>query len=156
LPSPCAWKLDLLLPLLRRQCSQRYHLIHILWSKSRPPFVRTVLRPFRPIGSVGADGNACRNKQPRDECRQMDSATRRSRSVRVLLVGMPRMLMDIVKGIIADEDDIELAGEVVSRTRLEQVATQTRTDVVVLGKNESSDNDDYRDLLYRRPRLKVL
>jgi hypothetical protein len=64
--------------------------------------------------------------------------------------------MDIVKDTIADEDDIELAGEVVSRTRLEQAATQTRPDVVVLGKNESSDNDDYRDLLYRRPRLKVL
>jgi DNA-binding NarL/FixJ family response regulator len=73
-----------------------------------------------------------------------------------LLVGMPGMLMDIVKDIIADEADIELAGEAASRTRLAQAATRARADVVVLGKNESSGDDDYRDLLYRLPRLKVL
>jgi DNA-binding NarL/FixJ family response regulator len=74
----------------------------------------------------------------------------------VLLVGMPRMLMDIVKDIISDEEDIALVGEVAGCTRLVQAATQTRADVVVLGRTGPGGNDDYRDLLYRRPRLKVL
>jgi hypothetical protein len=42
---------------------------------------------------------------------------------------MPRMLMDIVKDIIADEEDIALVGEVAGNTNLLQAATQTRADV---------------------------
>jgi DNA-binding NarL/FixJ family response regulator len=66
------------------------------------------------------------------------------------------MLMDIVKDIIADEEDIALAGEVAARTGLVQAATQARADVVVLGNTGPGGNDDYHDLLYRRPRTKVL
>jgi DNA-binding NarL/FixJ family response regulator len=66
------------------------------------------------------------------------------------------MLMDIVKDIIADEADIALVGEVAGSTNLAQAATQARADVVVLGKAGPGGNDDYRDLLYRRPRMKVL
>jgi DNA-binding NarL/FixJ family response regulator len=66
------------------------------------------------------------------------------------------MLMDIVKDIIADEEDIALVGEVADRTSLVQAATHTRADVVVLGRAGPGGNDDYRDLLYRRPRMKVL
>jgi len=66
------------------------------------------------------------------------------------------MLVDIVKDIIAPHQDIDVVGELAGRDELLQAAMQTRANVIVLGNAAQADNDDYRELLYRLPHLKIL
>jgi DNA-binding NarL/FixJ family response regulator len=69
---------------------------------------------------------------------------------------MPRMLVDIVKDVIASHEDIEVAGEIEGHTGLLAAAIQTQADVVVLREPAGSASEIYRELLHGRPRLKIL
>jgi DNA-binding NarL/FixJ family response regulator len=82
--------------------------------------------------------------------------TERSHEIRVLLAEMPRMLIDIVKSIIASQLDFALAGEISGQERLLQAAIAKRADVIVVGALMTTETSDYRDLLYRRPRTKII
>lgn len=66
------------------------------------------------------------------------------------------MLVDIIKDITASHEDIDVIGELTDHDELTQTAIRTRADVVVVGKATENGRDDYRDLLRRRPQLKVL
>jgi hypothetical protein len=66
------------------------------------------------------------------------------------------MLMDIVKSIVISQADFDLAGEIVGTDGLLQAAMDVQADVVVLGGLASAGNDNYHDLLYGRPRIKVI
>jgi hypothetical protein len=66
------------------------------------------------------------------------------------------MLADIVKNIIAPERDIDVAGEIAGHGGLLQEAARVQADFIVLGGTLASEDDDYRELLYGRPRMKIL
>jgi hypothetical protein len=78
------------------------------------------------------------------------------RRIRVLLAGMPRMLMDIVKNIVVSQEDFDLAGEISGRNGLLQAATDTQADVVVVGGFAATELKIYQDLLYGRPLLRIV
>jgi DNA-binding NarL/FixJ family response regulator len=74
--------------------------------------------------------------------------------IRVLLAGMPRMLMSIVKNIVVSQDDFELAGEIMGENGLQQAATEVQADVIILG--ALAETKDYHDLLWSNPRTKII
>lgn len=77
---------------------------------------------------------------------------------RVLLVGMPRLLVDIILPIVASEPDMSVVGQV-SRSDLFTAARHTRADIVVVGqgaKDDREEREEYTHLLLELPRLKVL
>jgi DNA-binding NarL/FixJ family response regulator len=76
--------------------------------------------------------------------------------IRVLLAEIPRILTDIIKDITASHEDIDVIGERAGFDDLTQTAIRTQADVVVVGKANGSGDDDYCELLRRRPRLKIL
>jgi len=81
--------------------------------------------------------------------------------IRVLLAGMPRMMVDIVKDSIARYDDIDVVGEVprggaAEHDRLIDAARTAKADVILMIAAELEDTPDYDCLLYKRPRLKIL
>jgi hypothetical protein len=69
---------------------------------------------------------------------------------------MPRILMDMVKNIVVSQDDFTLAGEMISRDGLVRAAADGRADVVVLRALATTEAGEYRDLLYSRPRMKII
>jgi DNA-binding NarL/FixJ family response regulator len=73
----------------------------------------------------------------------------------VLLAEMPRMLVDIIKDIIASHEDIDVIAEFAGSNDLTQAAIRTRADVIVVG-NAAGSSQDYHELLRRRPELKIL
>jgi len=76
---------------------------------------------------------------------------------RVLLAGMTRMLTDIVKGIIASQEDFHLAGEIIGQDGLLlQAATDAEVDVMVVGPLAVIGSNEYYPLLYGRPRMKIV
>jgi DNA-binding NarL/FixJ family response regulator len=76
--------------------------------------------------------------------------------IRVLLAEMPRMLIDIIKDITASHEEIDVIGEVADLNDLTRTAIRTRADVIVVGDAVGGSQDDYHELLRRRPALKIL
>lgn len=76
--------------------------------------------------------------------------------IRVLLADMPRMMRDIIRDITSSHKDIDVIAELAHRDELTKTAIRTRADVVVVGKAAGDGHEDYRDLLRKRPRLKIL
>jgi hypothetical protein len=72
--------------------------------------------------------------------------------IRVLLAGLPQMLSDILAGLLASAPDISWAEAVEPARLLDDVDTQ-RTHVVLCG---AGLERPCRDLLWSRPRLKVV
>jgi len=72
---------------------------------------------------------------------------------RVALVDLPRLLREIVERAVAGQPDMEIA-ELRAGGDLSDALRAARADVVVSGADH--DYDELRDLLDRRPRLKVL
>jgi hypothetical protein len=61
------------------------------------------------------------------------------------------MLVDIIKEIIASQEDIDVTGEIAGHSGLLKAAPQTQADIIVLGGTVARENDDYRELLLGRP-----
>jgi hypothetical protein len=66
------------------------------------------------------------------------------------------MLTDIVKGIVASQEDFDLAGEIIGQDGLLKAATDAEVDVMVVGPLVVIGSNEYRDLLYGRPRMKIV
>jgi type IV secretory pathway ATPase VirB11/archaellum biosynthesis ATPase len=79
-----------------------------------------------------------------------------TQKIRVLLAEMPRMLNDIMISIITSQDDFVLAGKNIGKKRLLRAAIDSRADVIIAGEIMASEPMDYLDLLYRRPRMKII
>jgi DNA-binding NarL/FixJ family response regulator len=66
------------------------------------------------------------------------------------------MLMDIVKTIVVSQDDFDLAGEIIGRDGVIQAAKDAQADVIVLRALVATEIKGYHDLLYDRPRMKII
>jgi hypothetical protein len=66
------------------------------------------------------------------------------------------MLMDIVKNIVVSQVDFDLVGEITGAEALQNAAGEVQADVIVLGALGTSESIAYEDLLFSRPRMKVV
>jgi len=78
------------------------------------------------------------------------------RRERILVAGMPRMLCDIITGVIATESDMEIVGRLPDRLALLSATTDLGADVVVLGIEDAALPDDCAALFDARPSVRVL
>ena len=76
--------------------------------------------------------------------------------VRVMVAGMPRMLADIVRTIVASQDDLEFAGEADGIAGIARAAKGAEPDVVILGGARSVSKAEYDSLLYTWPRVRIV
>jgi chemotaxis response regulator CheB len=82
--------------------------------------------------------------------------TRQLKPIRVLLIGMSQMQINIVRNILASQEGIVIAGETPERSEITRVLTTVKADVVVTSAAAETDENSYRELLYRRPRVRIL
>jgi hypothetical protein len=75
--------------------------------------------------------------------------------IRVLLAGMPTLMLDILHHVVEAEPDMAIVGTVDSGG-LPITIQRTRADVVVVGHEAKSEQDFYLSLLLCRPQIKVL
>jgi DNA-binding NarL/FixJ family response regulator len=75
--------------------------------------------------------------------------------IRILLAGIPPLLVDILHHIVASEPDMAVVGRV-SDGDLFAAAKSTGADVILIGQKAKEGGEQYEELLLRRPRLKVL
>lgn len=76
--------------------------------------------------------------------------------LRILLVGMPRILREIIREIIASEKDMEIVGERTDIVALPAETDRTRARFVIGAANGPDAVAEYHRLLYERPHLQVL
>lgn len=76
--------------------------------------------------------------------------------IRVVLVGVRRMLSELVTEALAVDPDIEIACETVDRTELPSLASRKGADVVIIGGDEPNPSAAFDILRAVRPRLRVL
>jgi len=72
---------------------------------------------------------------------------------RILLVEMPRMLRDIVVGVLADKPNMEVVAEAAAMSEVPETVLETGADVVVVGRDDPPLADT---LLERAPGLRIL
>ncbi|MGC2776548.1 MAG: hypothetical protein WA418_13045 [Bradyrhizobium sp.] len=74
------------------------------------------------------------------------------KQIRILVAGMPRMLVDIIEDIVASEPDLTIVGEIDRSTELASAARRTRADVVISRQADSDmEADEMALLLIGRP-----
>ena len=78
------------------------------------------------------------------------------RRIRILLAGMPRMLLDMITDIVALHDEMTVAGEMQDTTDIRAAVKKARADIVILNEPAIGSSQDHQELLYSRPRLGVL
>jgi DNA-binding NarL/FixJ family response regulator len=78
------------------------------------------------------------------------------RRIRILLVSMPRMLLDMIADIVALHGDMMVAGKMEDTPDICAAVKKTRADVVVLNEPAIGLPQNHQELLYSRPRLGVL
>jgi chemotaxis response regulator CheB len=76
--------------------------------------------------------------------------------IRILLWGMPSMLLDIISDAIAPHPDMDIVGKGAKAATLFEAAERTNADVVILVRKGVAENEGYDELLYRHSRLKVI
>jgi DNA-binding NarL/FixJ family response regulator len=78
------------------------------------------------------------------------------RRIRILLAGMPRMLLDMITDIVGLHAGMMVAGEMQDTTDIRAAAKKNRADVVILNEPAIGPPQNYEEILYSRPRLGVL
>lgn len=76
--------------------------------------------------------------------------------IRVLLWGMPSMLLNIITDTIAPQSDMDIVGSGTVEPSLLETAEKTDADVVILARGGAAESQNYDELLHGRPRLKVI
>ena len=77
--------------------------------------------------------------------------------VRVLVANRPRLMREMVIATIADQPDIEIVGEVVDESDLNEIVEQTQPDVLILALEEPErPRGQCGFLLGRYPRMRIL
>ena len=77
--------------------------------------------------------------------------------VRVLVANRPRLMREMVIATIADQPDIEIVGEVVDHSDLNEIVEQTQPDVLILALEEPERPlGQCGFLLGRYPRMRIL
>jgi hypothetical protein len=75
--------------------------------------------------------------------------------IRVILAGMPTLMLDIIHHVVAAHPDMAIV-EKVDAGELSAAVQRTRADVVVVGHDEKGERDRFLSLLLHRPQLRVL
>ncbi len=79
---------------------------------------------------------------------------------RILIVNVPRMLSDILKGLANQDEDLEIVGDYYDELGfvgdLATTVEQTNADVLVLGSATTQLSDEGEQLLLAQPRLRIL
>ena len=78
-----------------------------------------------------------------------------TKPVRVLPMNIPKLLFDLIKGIIVSSEDLHFVGEAMKGTGILRAAAATKADVIILSDKDTSADNCYR-ILQRRPRLKII
>jgi len=78
------------------------------------------------------------------------------RRIRILLAGMPRMLLDMITAIVALQAEMMVAGEMQDTADIVVAVKKTRADVVILSEPAIGPSQNHQELLYSRPHLGVL
>jgi oxalate decarboxylase len=78
------------------------------------------------------------------------------RRIRILLAGMPRMLLDMITDIVGPHAEMMVAGKMKDTADLRRAVKKTRADVVILKESATGPPQDHQELLYSRPQLRVL
>ena len=78
------------------------------------------------------------------------------RRIRILLAGMPRMLLDMITDIIALHAEMMVAGKMEDTADIRAAVKKTRADVVILTEPTIGPSQNYQELLYGRRHLGVL
>jgi hypothetical protein len=76
------------------------------------------------------------------------------RRIRILLAGMPRMLLDMVTDIVMAHPDMMVSGKMQDSADICPAVKKTKADIVIL--SELAGRQDYQKVLYSRPHLKML
>ena len=74
---------------------------------------------------------------------------------RILLVNLPRLLSGVVRGLVAQNDDLRIVGEV-SASALDDALAATRADIVALGVEAEQEAMSTALVRRRHPLLRVL
>lgn len=77
-------------------------------------------------------------------------------SIRVMLVGLPQMLADIVGRVLAGAPDLEVTRWVNGLEQLMDIPADERPDVVVTGLGPSQRIESFASLLRAQPNLRIL
>jgi DNA-binding NarL/FixJ family response regulator len=75
---------------------------------------------------------------------------------KILIVEIPSLLREIIAEIIADEDDMEVVGEVSDHDGLVELAERTDATFVIAGLTHPELDAVYEELLTERPATRVL
>jgi DNA-binding NarL/FixJ family response regulator len=78
------------------------------------------------------------------------------RPTRVLLLGMPRMLRDLINAVLAAEPDMQVVGELTEEDASLPALTEAGADVVIVGLHGSEVPYVCRQLLDSRPSARIL
>jgi len=77
--------------------------------------------------------------------------------VRVVLANRPRLMREFVRAIIADQEDIEIVGEVPGEQQLETAVTESSADFLILSlENGSRLSARCASILRSYPNLRIL
>ena len=76
--------------------------------------------------------------------------------VRVLLVGLRGVLRGVILGVVEEQPDIIVIGDVQDPEDLDRALTRTGVDLVIWGVHDDEDVDRYASLFDAYPRLTVL
>ena len=77
------------------------------------------------------------------------------RRIRILLAGMPRMLLDMMTDIIAMHAEMTIVGKMEVTANLRAMVKKSKADVVILSEPAIGPWQTYRELLYSRSDLRV-
>jgi hypothetical protein len=78
------------------------------------------------------------------------------RPIGILLVGLPRMVRDLIEPIVAREKDMEIVGEGTADESLAGRVAATGAQVVIVGERDHEIPSVARDLLSERSLLRVI
>ncbi len=77
--------------------------------------------------------------------------------IRVLVANQPRLMRELIMATIADQQDIELGGEVGNKGELADAVAQSRPEVLIVAIDEPDrDRAQYGFLLGRYPEMKII
>jgi DNA-binding NarL/FixJ family response regulator len=79
-----------------------------------------------------------------------------TKPIRILLAARPRMLLDMFMDIVAPHADMLVAGTLQDTANIGAAVKKARADVVILAQPAIGPPENYRELLYSHPHLRVL
>ena len=79
------------------------------------------------------------------------------KAIRVLVANRPRLMRELLLATLADQPDIEIAGEVSDDEEIEDRVSQTMPDLVVIALDEPGKRPSICDvILHQHPEIRIL